>query len=246
MSRKLIIPNFNDVVEKYRSGLSLNQISKDIGVSRRSLVRNFQKKGIHVRSYSESERLKWQSMKTDRTAVIRQLSSAWKARRGSKDTMESMIKRASTRWQRLTHRFLHEDSIASILKIRGLVFDQQRAIGPYNVDLAYYPTRIAVEIVCSQLPTKRLKSYPKRAKYILDDGWFILFIHSKTPRIAYDYSSISNQIIRFCKLLGRDKSLVGQYGVIDRNGKPLPASGYDIPGRTNIFRPDSGYKISRN
>jgi len=233
MPRILKIPNIDDLIKRYQSGVSLNQIAKDTGIVRITLWRHFVKKGVQMRGQSDSEALKWQTRRCP-SMIQRQLSAAWAARSGAKDPLARRIKRAITREARGTHVFLHETEILRRLRSRGYCFVPQKAIGPYNVDLAMNESRVAVEIIGSQMNRSRRSKYPERLEYILDQGWFVLLVSLRSA-LDVEYEPICNEIIRWADLAGSNKSLRGQYGVIGRNAKPLARSSDYVEGRTNVF-----------
>jgi very-short-patch-repair endonuclease len=234
MSRVREVPNLDDLIRRYESGVSLKQISDESGLVRITLMRKFKQRGVELRGQSDAERLKWAGLREQPGAIEKQLSAAWTARRGSHDDPSVQVRRAITRMQRLTHRFRHEDDIAAILRARGFPVQQQQAVGPYNLDLALHVPRIAVEIVDAQMVAKRRDVFPKRVKYILDAGWGVLIVSLRTaPRL--DYAAICEQIIACAKRSGRAQTLRGHYGVIGGHGQPLPRSSYNLHGWPSIL-----------
>lgn len=81
MTAKLNLSNLDDLVREYSAGASVNQLAKQCGVSRPALTRALVSAGVDLRSASEQERIKWQKVGTNRTAIVKQCGAAWEARR---------------------------------------------------------------------------------------------------------------------------------------------------------------------
>ena len=80
MSNVREIPNINDIIELYNSGMSFNQLEQKFGIPRITLTRKFKSLGVYCRTQSESEILKWSKM--DETTRKLQVQKAHEACRG--------------------------------------------------------------------------------------------------------------------------------------------------------------------
>ena len=88
MAPEVKIPNLDHLIERYQAGASINQLAREVSVSRSALARRFRLYDIELRGQSEATRLEWQKIKRrGQGAINRQVGSAWKARRGSTDSM---------------------------------------------------------------------------------------------------------------------------------------------------------------
>lgn len=235
MTAKLFIPNLDDLIEQYRTGTSMKQLAEGAGISRPKLVREFKARGEPIRSHSAAEALKWRALKRDRALVERQVGRAWAACRGRDVTHEERCLRATTREQRATHRFLYEQEIESELRQRGAITTPQKAIGPYNVDLSFDEARVAVEIIGCQMVSKRRAAYPERLEYICNAGWLLILVIIKRANTrGADFAAIAEQLIAYAEMASSNPSVRGQYGVIGRNGQPVPPRCDYVPGRTIV------------
>lgn len=224
MAPEVPIPNLDDLIERYVGGVSLKQLGDESGVSRSALARRFRQHGVEIRGQSEAERLKWQV--ADRRTVERQLSAAWTARRGSVDSMETKIRRARTMGARLHRVGKFEHELAELL--RGV---QQRAVGPYNVDVALRRGRVAVEIQSTNGFPIRLYVHRERTEYLLDAGWHVLYV---MHRGTFALKAVAEQVRAFAKLARRDESGRGQYGMIRGDGKPATGSRQNFNGLSRV------------
>lgn len=164
----------DDLVRRYESGVSVNQLANDLGVSRPTVTRRLRKRGVHIRGRSEAERLKWSSMNTaDR---IRQCSAAWDARRGQRDSVATKRARAIGMFRNAQRIGRGEDKIAGGLRAIGLTVEQQFPVGPYNVDVAVREGGVAVEVMGSWPKANGSTPYRERVEHILDAGWLLLWV----------------------------------------------------------------------
>lgn len=239
MTAKLLVPNLDDLIQQYRAGTSMKQLADGAGISRPKLVREFRARGEPLRGRSAAESLKWQTLRQDRAAVVRQTRRAWEAVRGRIVPFEELCRRARTREERQIHRFLYEREVEAELVTRGVRCTPQKAVGPYNLDLALDEPRIAVEIIGCQMVSKRRAAYPKRLEYICNAGWLLVLVVIKgANRLGADYARIAKQIIVYAELSSRNPALRGKYGVIGRNGEPMTPRCDYVPGRTLVLAPD--------
>lgn len=127
----------------------------------------------------------------------------------------------------------------------GVETTLQKAIGPYNADLAAYP--VAVEIFGGNWHARgrHAARFPDRVRYFLDQGWNLVIVwvldrrrwQSAIPLTpaAADY------IASFVQLTRRDPSTRGQYRVIWGDGKEAATDGLDlnelalVPSRRRVY-----------
>lgn len=106
--------------------------------------------------------------------------------------------------------------------LRGHNPVHQKRIASYNVDIAFPEVRVAVELERRHISeSKSLRA--ERLKKIFDLGWRVLIINDHR-RLGIDYAAVSEQTVRFVDIFRSNPSSPGQYGVIGRDGKPMPCS----------------------
>jgi hypothetical protein len=232
MSRKIEIPNIDNVIERYESGVSLNQLSKEVGIARITLTRRFESLGVNLRSQSDSERLKWSKM--TETQRKRQVQKAHEASRGRLVSTAEKIKRAKSAYLNNFKKGRHELELIELLRDFGYDAVSQLNFGIYNLDISVHGLPIAIEIQTSNHQLLRRPKHIQRTKYILGRKYFLIYViidQSKNPLRLY---AIANKIISYLNVLSLDKSIVGKYAMIGRDGKPFPSSCYDFNGHTRI------------
>jgi very-short-patch-repair endonuclease len=207
----------DNLVRLYQEGWSENRLAKHLGVSRPVIRRRLLESGVHIRSQSEAEALKWSLMTPEQRA--RQVEAAHKAARGRPKTIEEKLKLATTRY-RLGHMSSYEVIFANMLGRLGLAVIPQAPCGPYNIDLAVGP--IAVEIFGGgfHMSGRHLARAHERAKYLFDAGWHILAIWVDKRRYPLTIHA-AEYLATWLKELRRDPPPIGQYRVIRGNGEPV-------------------------
>ena len=111
-------------------------------------------------------------------------------------------------------------TFAARLSERGLDVTPQRAIGPYNLDIAVNAPLIAVEIYGGKwhsTGTHRIRHF-ERCKYLLDLGWNVVIVWVDGLRYPLDIGA-DNYIVAFVEQLRRAPTVRGQYRVILGNGR---------------------------
>ena len=158
----------------YLGGVSENAVAKHFGVSRAPIQRILAELGVQRRSQSESESLKWSQMTSAQRA--RQVAPAHRASTGRIRSLEEQCRTAQTRECRKTHVSPLENALCRRLRKHGLKPIQQKAIGPYNCDLAIHP--VAVEVFGGHWHWygQHRRIFEKRCRYILNAGWSVYIL----------------------------------------------------------------------
>lgn len=235
MAAKIEVQNLDDLINRYLSGTSLLQLEKEVGISRITLDRRFRKLQVRMRTQSETELVKWERIKTDRTLVERQCGAAWASTRGSIVSMASKIARAKTTSQRLLHVGAHERALMDVLIANGLSAKHQANCGPYNLDVSIHSLRIAVEIQTAYLNGGK-SMRPKRFEYILNHGWWLLVIYCPKRHGPYTGEVLAKHVLTFAEAVSRLPTFPRQYGMIRGDGQrvTLPSAQPDhlsrVPG----------------
>ena len=147
MPYELDIPNLDDLVERYRAGEPAQDLALGTPVSGTTLLRRLRERGVQIRQGPTYRR---------------------------PNTAESLAARALTRERTRGHESRHEVSFARWLTQRGVRFAAQKAIGPYNVDLALTEVPVAVEVSGGGGNAQREGGRRKRIEYILNQGWWVV------------------------------------------------------------------------
>lgn len=215
----------SDIVARYLAGESVNQLAHAFGVSRRTIDKRLDAAGVERRGSTEANR----AMAAGRTPEenLRLMAAAHRAQRGRRKPLEQKIKAAATRERLQTHVSDHEKQLAEALRARGIQVTPQKAIGPYNVDLA--SGSIAVEVFGGGWHAYGIhrKRTPERLRYILDEGWNLVIVWASANRWpvgpgACDY------IVAFAQEASGDPSMRGEYRVIFGDGQDATRPGLDV------------------
>jgi very-short-patch-repair endonuclease len=116
------------------------------------------------------------------------------------------------------------------LSSRGIRYVSQKAVGPYNVDIALAKLPIAIEIqVCRMKEGRSMQR--KRIEYILNQGYAVLVIYRSRP-CSFNVSACTDQVVSLLDIASQDPSVFGKYGMIGRNSNPISPRGcnfMDLP-----------------
>ncbi len=231
------------LIDSYSEGESILHLSKIFNVSRPAITRALKEAGAQLRSQSEAETIKWSKLRRDPAAVTRQLKAAWKARKGSKDKLETQLARAQANYQKKYHVHRGEDAVGNALSEKGFKVEYQYPVGIYSVDIAIPELRIAVEIVGSCWKPCYADHLNKRTAYLLDQGWLVVFAliwrrefglyrpknsdhtYAKAVRIQpyFDPRKVAEHVQSLASRSQRGEKLHGQFGIISGNALPIRA-----------------------
>lgn len=221
MARKWTPPDVDELVRLYLAGETEQQLAGRYGVTRIPIVRALTEAGVTRRTPAETNRL----LAARRTPEQRRagVAAAHAARRGSTDSFEVLCKRAKTREERQTHVSPAEQLIAAWLADRGEDATPQKAIGPYNADLAVGAVAVEIHGGGWHSGGRHRARAPKRIRYILDEGWNLMVIwvdrrsHPLTRKAA-------DQVISFAEESRRNPSMRGEQRVIWGDGQPVDSA----------------------
>lgn len=231
MSRIIKFSNIDNIIKSYLNGVSVNQLSKENGVSRSVIDRVLKSNNIQLRNQSQAEKIKWDNM--SETQRKRQYQKAHKATIGRVIPTSEKIKRAKSAQINAFKSGLLEEEIINSLKNIGYSPTHQRAFGIYNIDISVNGFPIAIEVQCSGHNLLRTKKYIKRAEYICRSE-FLLYIIIDQSKNPLDLFGITYKVVSYLQRLSWDKSIIGKYAMIGRDGKPLPVSCYNFNNLTRI------------
>ena len=246
--------NPDDLISRYLSGSSVKKLSDELGISRTTITAFLRRKNVRMRGRRDAERMKWAQRKIrgDYRAIIeRQCAAAWIAATGRKKSLSERCLSAHTvsgRPRATSGKWVDDLFISLRVQIRGVF--KEYAIGPYNVDLAIAPSRVAVEIQREHWkprPRRSHSMHPERLEYILNQGWHVLIVYcpptfkyrGKTPipgtrTERFDLRAVTEKAISFCQIFRTTPSERCQYGMVDGYGKPRSEPRLDLYNRTRV------------
>jgi len=254
MVRRKEIPNLNDLIERYKSGVPLQRLSKESGYTRTVLARRLIEADVKIRSYSDGQRSRWRDVPNRTEAITQWLSRAWEATRGRIRSPETLNRQAQTRFKRQVGKWTDENRIASFLELAEIPILQQFPVGSYNLDIALDGFPVAVEIVhlgVTDFNRGRRISHNRpgkeRLKYLLDRGWFVLYLIATRKQQIIEHlpngcfapttgrtkrtinlGAVGKDLISWIQFARGNKSLAGYYWVIYGQGKMSSRLGYDF------------------
>ena len=208
-------------IERYIDGETEQALASELGIDRQTFRKHLLKANITPRGISETMYARWaQASESERAAMMKPAHEATKGRTRS---LNERIKAAQTRQERTTHASPVEYMFADALRILGWDIIQQRAIGPYNVDIAIDFPPIAIEIFGGHWHAHghHMTTHTKRCKHILDAGWNMLFIWVDGLRYPLRYGA-TKYVVAFNKALRSSPAITRQYWVILGNGELAP------------------------
>ncbi len=229
MFRKQHLPNEDDLIHRYQTGESLLKLSRDCGRSVTMLQRHFRKRGVSLRGWSAAQRIVWQDR--DRAATVAQCSAAWRASRGAPVPEERLRKIARARGRRVGR---YEQRVARLLREAGFQVQTQLPVNRYNLDVAIFASRVAVEIEGRPLYSPReRRRLLERTKHLTSAGWRVLYVYlrSRYPcPVIRPTSAVVEHVVALTQGRGLHPAAGGGYRVIRSDGQPLSRSCFHLDG----------------
>lgn len=206
-----------NVVTSYKAGESENSIALRYNVSRRAVERVLLLAGIHRRSQSEAEIIRWAAM--DIPARRLQVAAANKAARGRVCSYKELCLKAAVK-QTTPKLYSSYDELllSNMLKIRGIDCIPQLAIGPYNCDLAAFPITVEIWGGHWHYSGRHLARTDKRFRYILNAGWSILVVNVVKPNFPLT-TAVADYVAAYINKIRLEPPMVCEYRVIWGAGK---------------------------
>ena len=161
------------IIHRYQCGDSILAIANDIGVSRSVITNRLKTNDVAIRSQLEANRI----MMSKRTPEEnkRNCEEANKAIFGKKQSIKTLVKRASTQSKCVG---FGEIEIITELTNRGYQINGQTQCGKYNIDITV-GNSIAVEICYAAGDRSRNPIFIERAKYLRDNGYTVIIVSFK-------------------------------------------------------------------
>jgi very-short-patch-repair endonuclease len=221
MTRIIKIPNLDNLIKRYVAGESENKIAGAAGVNRWTMRKRLVAAGVHIRSQSEAETLKWSRMSTRKRSA--QVKAAHAAAKDRVVSDAEKIRRSISHEHTLDHATPVELEFAGRLRKRELDVTPQRAVHFYNLDVAVNTPTIAVEIFGGGFHAygEHLATHFRRTKHLLDLGWSVLIIWIDAKRYPLSVAC-DDYVVKFVEELSLNPSKRGEYRVIRGDGNPAP------------------------
>lgn len=231
--------NIDDLVRRYQAGESELALSQAYGIVRSGIRSRLVAAGIRPRGRSESMCVRM--AKTTQAERLRLTNAAHAAVRGSKKSPEDLCKRAMLNEISKGKASPLEASLADMiflgLSAVGLAEEAvpvpQKAVGPYNIDLAYTASRIAVEVFGGNWHAtgSHARRFRKRCDYLIDAGWIPVIVwcrHRQFSQGAVNYIVALHQRARVHESFRREEHVLGCAGNHIPRGEYDPNTGAEI------------------
>jgi very-short-patch-repair endonuclease len=205
----------DEIVRLYIEGHSANSLAKQFDVSRTAIRNRIDAAEVPMRGSTDANRLLAEQTPIDEHR--RRIKFAQDAIRGKPMPLAQQIKAARTRQEREISVSPTEALLKNWLTMRGVECIAQQAIGPYNVDIGAAP--VAVEIFGGGWHASKPK-HARRARYIFDQGWHLLFVWVNATRSPL-VESVADYIISRLQDTRSQPAATRQYWVIRGDGQEL-------------------------
>lgn len=208
----------DNIIKLYKSGVSELALSKQFGVNRGTIRRRLLNAGIIPRGESEAQRA-WNASRTIAQRKA-QTISARNARRGQKDTYETLVKRAKTIERMGKLDGTYEVEIAAELRRRGIPFVPLKALGKYNIDFFIF-NRIALEVYGGEWHRggRHIERFAERSEYIRNRGFHLVLCWVSRKYGGFDSVAICDRLETLFDVLCSYPAVVGKQYMIRGDGK---------------------------
>ena len=235
MPYKLKSSDVDDLCRLYQSGFLESDLAKRFKITYQNVHRWLVIRKVPLRTISDSHRIA--AARSSKEERARRASAAHDAVRGKRQTLEHREKIALGR-ERI-HSNISPVELLCLRSLRraGLACIPQRAIGPYNVDVAVNEPPIAVEIFGGGWHSsgRHAARFKKRVKYILDHGWALVIVWADRNR-PYGRGA-TKYIVALAEKIRRGEPIGSKEQMIYGNGHPSTLGEYHLNGRTGIPGP---------
>lgn len=212
------------LIKLHESGIHVKQLAEMFGISRKTITNRFKKRGFVQRGHSEfmKERMK----NTTPEERARLTSAAHAAARGRRCSDEELCKRAASKENDPRWISPVERKCIGLFQKSGLSVTPQKAVGPYNIDIALAEYPIAVEIFGGYWHSggRHAARFRKRTDYIINAGWIPVIIW-----VSRDYpldTGAVQYVITLTEKLCSGESISRQEHMIRGDGD-ISTIGYD-------------------
>lgn len=233
-----IVLDIDDLVRRYQAGETEQNLAKVLGVSRTAIRDRLLSAGVRRRGNTEARLLMWKGIPNP-LARDEILSAAHSAVRGKGQTQEHRCRIAQTKETRESGVSRMERVLACWLSEAGFVPSLQKAIGPFNIDVAIEKFRVAVELFGGNWHNhgRHAARFRHRCEYLLDRGWLPVIVW-----VTRDYPlerSAVDQIVALMKGRGKPESGRGHEVVMRGDGYVCSPGGFNPNNGAIVSSPES-------
>lgn len=175
-----------ELVRLYLSGSSPNQLARQFGTSRPTIVKNLMEQGVQLRNQRDAGLLEWSKLSPEER--FKQTEAAHAARTGQTATLSEKLKRSASQG---TPKGIFEQELFDILIHKGREVIAQAPLGIYNLDLLV-GGRVAVELGTGPINRYRTEYGLARLKEIADAGLSFMYVCVRSVDAAI---ACSDQIV---------------------------------------------------
>jgi very-short-patch-repair endonuclease/lambda repressor-like predicted transcriptional regulator len=218
-------PPLEPILERYKQGESLVTLARESGIGASRLNRLLREAGIPIRHSRENILSRYAGMsEAERKA---QVSAANQAKRGKRANHWSLERRAQTMERTLQLAGRADLTLAVYLAARGAGVTLQKAIGPYNLDIAVDELLVAIEVngyhhtpVAQRMARSRSTPADRRS-YVLDRGWRLIEVLASN-QAPYVSPACADRIVALLEEARGHEPSWGEYCVIGSDGEFAP------------------------
>ena len=221
MASRIEIPDLDNLIDFYLSGVSEKEVAERAGVNRWTFRKRLEERGIAPRGRSESMSVRMS--RASREERLRLTAAAHDAVRGKPLPLEQVCKRAAGKERTGAHIVPSERQLAEQIEAMGLSVTLQKAVGPYNIDVAVEAPPIAVEVFGGNWHAggRHRARFRERTEYLLDRGWSVVVIWVDGRRYPLGVRA-AQYVVSLAKGIRSDPSGRCKYRVILGDGQPAP------------------------
>lgn len=215
----------------FQEGSSVKAVAERFGVQRNTITKLLHKHGITPRSRRDAMLLRMAQATPEER--LRLTEAAHAARRGRSVPEQARIRIAEGRERAKAHASDDARLLAGCIEALNIPVTLEKAVGPYNIDIAFNECPVAVEIQGGNWHAhgRHGARIAERREYILSRGWHLVEIWRLSDYRTRPMQAMAHQLITMAKGFRLDPSGRGEHRVIRGDGQPLAALksyGYDV------------------
>ena len=215
----------------FQDGASVKAVAERFGVQRNTITALLRKHGITPRSRRDAMLLRMAQATPEER--LRLTEAAHAARRGRSVPEEARIRMAEGRERTKAHASIEALAIADAIEDGGVAVTLEKAVGPYNIDIAFNECPVAVEIQGGNWHAygRHGSRLGKRREYLLSRGWHLVEVWIRSDQPLRVVKPLADKLITLAQGFSLDPSGRGEHRMIGGDGEPLPvlkSYGYDV------------------
>lgn len=230
MPPKLPMPGVNDLIRLNKEGKTTKEIAVIYDVHVNTVRRWFRRYEITARRDLGGSH---QLTPERRRQVI---EAAVATNTGGRRSDAAKVAKARTCELRQTHISPLEVELVAMLRARGIDLVQQKAIGPYNVDIA--TGSVAVEVFGGGWHNTHRDGV--RLRYFLNRGWSVIVVWVDTKQYPLT-ADAAEYVVAHCELAKSNPAAARGYRVIRGSGELLSAGSPDPDDVPDVLT--RGYRL---